>query len=119
VTPRHDAEAPTSSGHDVPVLRVEALRSQVGVRVAGEVDASVRDGWHAALAPWADVDDDIHLDLSALTFIDVRGVAELVELAQSPGKQRQVVLHQPPRVLRQVMDVLWPEASRWIVVATP
>ncbi|MBB5896183.1 STAS domain-containing protein [Kutzneria kofuensis] len=119
VTPRRDAEASTSRDCDVPALRVEALPDQVGVRVAGEVDATVRDSWHATLAPLVDVDGDIHLDLSALTFIDVRGVAELVELAHGLGEERQMVLHQPPRVLRQVMDVLWPDAPRLVMVAAP
>jgi hypothetical protein len=53
-----------------------------------------------------------------LTFIDVRGVAELVDLADGLGGERRVVLHRPPRVLRQVMDVLWPDAPRSIVVTT-
>ena len=117
--PRHGTEAPASADHDLPALRVEVLPNQVGVRVAGEVDATVRDSWHAALAPLADGDSDVYLDLSALTFIDVRGVAELVELACGLGEERQMVLHQPPRVLRQVMDALWPDAPRSIVVAAP
>ena len=119
MTPRHDAEASTTHGCDVPALRVEPLPNGVGVRVAGEVDVTVRECWHATLAPLADVEGDVHLDLSALTFIDVRGVAELVELAHGLGEERQMVLHQPPRVLRQVMDVLWPDAPRSLVVAAP
>ena len=119
MTSRRDAEAAASSDHDVPMLHVQALPNQAGVRVAGEVDATVRDSWHAALAALATVDGDVHLDLSALSFIDVRGVAELVELADGLGQERRLILHQPPRVLRQVMDVLWPEAPRSIVVATP
>lgn len=117
--PRHDAEAATPSDYDLPVLRVESLPDRTGVRVAGEVDATVRDSWHAALAPLADVDGDVHLDLTALTFIDVRGVAELVDLADGLGEERQMVLHQPPPVLRQVMDALWPHAPRSIVVDAP
>jgi anti-anti-sigma regulatory factor len=58
---------------------VESLPDRAGIRVAGEVDATVRDSWHTALAPLAAVDRDVHLDLSALTFIDVRGVAELID----------------------------------------
>ena len=119
MTPQYDAEASTSRDCDVPILRVETLPGQVGVRVVGEVDATVRDSWRAALASLADSDGDVHLDLSALTFIDVRGVAELIELAQGLGEERRMVLHRPPRVLRQVMDVLWPEAPRSIVVAAP
>jgi anti-anti-sigma factor len=103
----------------VTPLRVEALPNRAGVRVAGEVDVTVRDSWHASLAPLAEGDGDVHLDLSALTFIDVRGVAELIALAHGLGEERQMVLHQPPRVLRQVMDVLWPDAPRSIVVAAP
>jgi anti-anti-sigma regulatory factor len=112
VTPRHEAGAGDA------VLRVETLPCQVGARVAGEVDVTVRDSWHATLASLAAVDGDVHLDLSGLTFIDVRGVAELVDLADGLGGERRVVLHRPPRVLRQVMDVLWPDAPRSIVVTT-
>jgi anti-anti-sigma regulatory factor len=95
---------------------VEALPGRCGVRVAGEVDVTVRDSWRAMLAALADVDGDVHLDLSALTFIDVQGVAELVELADGLGEERRMVLRQPPRVLQQVMNVLWPHAPRSIVV---
>jgi ABC-type transporter Mla MlaB component len=116
VTPRREPEASAPCDGDVAVLRVEALPNQPGARVAGEVDATVRDCWHATLASLAAVDGDLHLDLSALTFIDVRGVAELVELADGLGEERRMVLHQPPPVLRQVMDVLWPDTPRSIVV---
>ena len=79
------------------------------VRVNGELDATVYDRWSAELAQLADVGTDIHLDLSALRFIDSRSASELVRLADTVSKGQKLILCQPPYVLRRILGALWPQ----------
>lgn len=56
------------------------------------------------------VENDCHLDLRHLQFIDIRGMGTLVDLAGElvPG---QLVLHNAAGWLRKVLDELWPSAA--------
>jgi anti-anti-sigma factor len=86
-----------------------------GLRVAGEIDLNSHRAWKQALRRMAGRSDEILLDLSELTFIDVRGTAVLMDLAELlPDGHRIVVRNAPPGLLR-VMQVLWPDGASAII----
>jgi anti-anti-sigma factor len=98
------------------MLRVEPVAAGSGLRVAGEVDASVHDRWRSSLDWAVGQGRDVHLDLSELRFIDGRGVALLVAAARRLPQGRWMVLHWPPSSLRQALEVLWPDDRSTIAV---
>lgn len=99
---------PQSPDQDDGLLTISALAGRVGLRLAGDVDASSHDRLRSALAalPAAGV-TAVHLELAGLDFIDVAGTRELIALMQShPGLC--LVLHDPPQSLRRVLALLCP-----------
>ena len=51
--------------------------------------------------------DDAHLDLADLQFIDVCGARALVSAAAKRHPGSQLVIHNPPRILRRVLELGW------------
>ncbi|WP_271219515.1 STAS domain-containing protein [Streptosporangium carneum] len=74
--------------------------------MSGEIDRTTRKPWEQALEELVVVGRDMHLELSDLTFIDVRGTWLLAEAAYSLPTGKKVVLHHPPYCLRSVLALI-------------
>lgn len=92
-------------------LVIVPLAGRAGLRLAGEVDITNHDQLRGALAalPAGGV-TAVHLDVSALCFIDVAGTRELVSLLRYDPRLR-LILHDPPPCLRRIIALLWPGAA--------
>ncbi|MEU1549690.1 STAS domain-containing protein [Nocardia sp. NPDC005745] len=100
-------------------LRTSRTSSPFGLRCAGAVDFTTRDAWRSALAELTAAKREAHLDLSALTFIDVHGTSILVEAAASRAPQApRIVLHRPPPMMLRILGVFWPSLPTIEVVHT-
>jgi anti-anti-sigma factor len=97
------------------VLTVEWLPGDVGLRVVGEVDVATAGEWAEVLAALQADDVPGRLDLSGLSFIDVRGVAALAEAARRLPSGR-LRLYRPPWCLRRTLDVVWTDEMDFIVI---
>jgi len=87
------------------------------VHLIGEIDVSNLRCLSDCLDEFAEATDDVHFDLSRLTFIDARGVAMLVEFADRARPARRVVLHGVPHVFRRILEILWPGGAGVAVVS--
>jgi len=75
-------------------------------------------------APWAEFlghglagADDIHLDMSGLSFCDVSGIRSLIEAAES-REQGRLLLHGLPNLLQKVMIATgWANLPHLVVVS--
>ncbi|AYN43850.1 STAS domain-containing protein [Streptomyces dangxiongensis] len=93
----------------MPRLDVYPLSGRTGLRAAGEVSLPTRGIWERALERAVREGDDVyHLELSALTFVDVAGAGALADAARRRGERRRLVLDRPPAVLPRMLDLLWP-----------
>lgn len=72
----------------------------------GEIDLVTRHGWTEVLAAMDGNDAPGRLDLSALSFIDVRGATALVDAARRMTPGTQLTLYRPPQCLRRMLDLL-------------
>jgi len=99
---------PQSPDQDGGLLTTSALAGRVGLRLAGDVDASNHDRLRGVLAALpADGSTAVHLELAGLDFIDLAGTREVMALTQShPGLC--LILHDPPESLRRILALLWP-----------
>jgi anti-anti-sigma regulatory factor len=105
---RDRARLPSSiHQHRTTVLTIAPLAQQPGLRLIGEVDLATHDLLADALSSMAVNGEDVHLDLSELSFIDLGGATLLVNLATRLGPHRHLVLHRPPQQLRRVIGLLW------------
>jgi anti-anti-sigma regulatory factor len=105
-------EAPSGVVAAAPALTVSPLTTRSGLRVAGEVGLATHHVWERALERAVHEDGDVyHLELSAVTFIDVAGAGALAAAAQEFGEGRRMVLDHPPHALRRVLDMFWPDLS--------
>ncbi|MGW7052308.1 STAS domain-containing protein [Streptomyces sp. NPDC054887] len=76
----------------------------------GEISLTTRPAWKQALHQLALSDEEAcHLELSAITFVDIAGVSALAVAAQSLPEGRRIVLEEPPAALRRMMDMFWPD----------
>jgi anti-anti-sigma regulatory factor len=105
--------ADTSSASPGPPagdLRVLPLTDRPGWQAAGEVSLLTRQAWEQTLSHLARSDEETcHLELSAVTFVDVAGVSALAMTAQGLPQGRRIVLEEPPATLRRVLDLFWPD----------
>jgi anti-anti-sigma factor len=86
-------------------LVVTRTHDPYGLRLAGEIDVSNSDVVAESMRLTMGESEHPHLDLSGLSFSDVSGIRALVELAQSLGDGRRLLLHGLPRQLRTIMQV--------------
>ena len=98
---------PQSPDQDGGLLTTSALAGRVGLRLAGDVDASNHDRLRGVLAALPADGTAVHLELAGLDFIDLAGTRELMALTQSrPGLC--LILHDAPESLRRILALLWP-----------
>jgi ABC-type transporter Mla MlaB component len=91
-------------------------------RIRGDLDAHVASRFGGALAGALRdkvTGDDLHIDLAEVGFVDVACAQLLVHAARAEPESRRVVLHDPPRLLRRLLDVLQRPASLVVVDGRP
>ena len=72
------------------------------------------DGTGQADAPGPD--DDLHVDLSLLEFVDVAGIRRIVKVADSAPEARRLVLHGLPPTIRRVMSIVgWADHPKLVI----
>jgi len=96
-------------------LTITPTADSAGLRLVGDIDLATAAALAAALDELVHGDGDVHLDLAELRFVDVSGASVVVSAAARLGADRAIVLHNPPSVLRQILDRFWPDAA-WIQV---
>ncbi|MFI9253300.1 STAS domain-containing protein [Streptomyces sp. NPDC053069] len=91
-----------------PWLDVYPLTGRTGFRAVGEVSLPTHGVWERALeGAVRDEGDVYHVELSALSFVDVAGAEALADAARRFG-ERRLVLDRPPAALPRVLELLWP-----------
>ncbi|MEU9189406.1 STAS domain-containing protein [Streptomyces sp. NPDC048484] len=105
-----EADPPdVSSAQPAGTLQVRPLVDRAGWQAAGEVSLTTRPAWERALGSLAQQDVEVcHLELSAVTFVDVAGVSALAVAAQGLPEGRRIMLEQPPAALGRVLEMFWP-----------
>ncbi|GAA3779989.1 STAS domain-containing protein [Streptomyces phyllanthi] len=104
-----DASAPFSTP-STGVLRVRPLPDRPGWRAVGEINLITRPAWEKTLRQLTVIDEKVcHLELSAVTFVDVGGASVLAAAAQGLPAGRRIMLHQPPAALGRLLDMFWPD----------
>lgn len=117
------AERPGDSrvGNLLMIVPLDALQSGSrpgGLKLIGEVDISNRQQLVDALEPYVHKEEqDLYLELEDLSFIDVGGVSVLVGVAERLSPQRRLVLGHPPRVLRRILELAWPDPAPMSMVS--
>ncbi|MBB2914677.1 hypothetical protein FHS43_005989 [Streptosporangium becharense] len=92
-------------------LWIVPLVTPAGLKVSGEIDRTTRGMWERALDGLVTGGGDLHLDLSELTFIDVRGTWLLTRAAQNLPPGDRVFLHRSPYCLRSVLTLIGSDPS--------
>lgn len=87
-----------------------------GLCAAGGIDLRSHNVWEHALRQAVGHDEEVHLDLTDLEFIDSRGAAVLVDAANRLTGGHHFVVHHAPPCFRRVMQVLWPEGIPTITI---
>lgn len=100
------------------LLTARPWRDRPGARLSGSCDLDTRQCLSAALGAVAAIPGPVvHLDLSAVVFLDAAAVAALVRAATAlSGQGRRLLLHDPPYSLRKVVQ-LFPDECAALEVA--
>lgn len=107
-----------SSARSTGTLQVRPLADRSGWQAAGEVSLATRTAWERALDRLALEDVEVcHLELSAVTFVDVAGVSALAAAVQGLPEGRRIMIEQPPAAVGRVLDMFWPDLPGVEVVA--
>jgi ABC-type transporter Mla MlaB component len=86
-------------------------------RLTGELDIAVVDELELALAAIG-ADHDVELTLDGCQFIDVAGARALISLARRLEPDYRLIVHEPPNVLRRLLELGWPELDADLVTIT-
>lgn len=90
-------------------LVVTRTLEPVGLRFAGEIDVTNSHAVAKSVGMAYSDADDVHLDLSGLSFCDISGIRSLVDLAETRATGR-LMLHGLPELLQTVLKVTgWSE----------
>ncbi|MFJ7272388.1 STAS domain-containing protein [Streptomyces sp. NPDC099050] len=100
-------------------LTAQPLRDRPGARLSGSCDLDSRPALGAALGFVTGIPGPVvHLDLSAVVFLDTAAVAALVGVAAAlNGQGRRLLLHDPPHSLRKVVEMFPDECAALEVAA--
>ncbi|MGW5849092.1 STAS domain-containing protein [Streptomyces sp. NPDC055254] len=112
------AGARAATGSTAP-LTVLPLPHLPGARLSGSCDLDSRNELSAALGTLTGMPGPVvHLDLSAVAFLDPAAVAALVGAAADlNGQGRRLLLHDPPYSLRKVVEMFPDECAALEVAA--
>lgn len=100
-------------------LTARPLRDRPGARLSGSCDLDTRPVLRAALGVVTRIPGPVvHLDLSAVAFLDTAAVAALVQAnATVTGQGRRLLLHHPPYSLRKLVEMFPDECAALEVAA--
>src|ERR1044072_8522294 len=111
-TPERPRSAGSPLQQPVATLTGGPLPDRAGWRAVGEISWATQAVWERLLGDLVDRDERVcHLELSAVTFVDVAGATSLVAVAQALEEGRRIVLCRPPTSLRRMLDLLWPDLA--------
>ena len=94
--------------YDNGILRITPTASPAGLAIAGEIDEATYPALVTSLHELADGYQDVHLDLSGVSYCDLAGLRAIVRLADDgpQGQARQVRLHNVPQHIRAVLAII-------------
>ncbi|WP_371614371.1 STAS domain-containing protein [Streptomyces sp. NBC_00454] len=100
-------------------LTSQPLGDRPGARLSGSCDLDSRQALRDALGVVTRIPGPVvHLDLSAVVFLDPAAVAALVKVASAlNGQGRRLLLHDPPYSLRKVVEMFPDECAALEVAA--
>jgi anti-anti-sigma regulatory factor len=103
-------------------LWLRPLRDRTGWRAVGEITSATCPAWELTLEQLTrrmTLREEIvcHLELSAVTFVDVAGASVLAGAAQDLSVERRIVIERPPATLPRLLDMFWPDLPVIEVVA--
>lgn len=100
-------------------LTAAPLHDRPGARLSGSCDLDTRQALSAALGVVTGMPGPVvHLDLSAVAFLDTAAVAALVQASAAlNGQGRRLLLHDPPYSLRRVVEMFPDECAALEVAA--
>ncbi|MEJ8645705.1 STAS domain-containing protein [Streptomyces sp. MS1.HAVA.3] len=112
------ADRRTGTGSATPLTALP-LQDRPGARLSGSCDLDTRKALSAALGVVTGIPGPVvHLDLSAVAFLDTAAVAALVQASAALGGQgRRLLLHDPPYSLRKVVEMFPDECAALEVAA--
>jgi anti-anti-sigma regulatory factor len=90
----------------VPLATFIATDAPSGVKIAGELDRSNAGAFARVLAARALVSPRVHVDLEAVTFVDLAGLRSVFELAGELPSGSVLVLRRPPMHVRRGLGLL-------------
>ncbi len=102
----------------VSALLLHPLSDRAGWRAVGEITAATCPAWERTLGQLPLREEFVcHLELSAVTFVDVAGASALAMAAQDLSTGRRIVVERPPTTLPRLLEMFWPDLSVIEVVA--
>ncbi|MFG2712916.1 STAS domain-containing protein [Streptomyces goshikiensis] len=109
----------SAGGGAAAILTAAPLRDRPGARLSGDCDLDSRQVLAAALGIVTRIPGPVvHLDLSAVAFLDAAAVAALVHASATFTAQgRRLLLHDPPYSLRKVVEMFPDECAALEVAA--
>ncbi|MER6251563.1 STAS domain-containing protein [Streptomyces sp. NPDC001584] len=114
------AHAGTGTGtRTAATLTARPMRDRPGALLSGSCDLDTRPILRAALGVVTRIPGPVvHLDLSAVAFLDTAAVAALVQAnATVTGQGRRLLLHHPPYSLRKLVEMFPDECAALEVAA--
>jgi anti-anti-sigma factor len=118
---RHPAYDDRSLAYDNGILRITETPRPAGLAIAGEIDEATYPALVTSLLDLAERHDELHLDLSGVSYCDLAGLRAIVRLADggSAGPARHVLLHNVPHHMRVVLAVTGWDALPGLAVEPP
>jgi anti-anti-sigma factor len=89
------------------VLRITQTASPAGLAISGEIDEATYPALVTSLHELAEGHQEVHLDLSGVSYCDLAGLRAIVRLADGggAGNARHVRLHHVPQHIRLVLAI--------------
>lgn len=101
---------PLRDAEELPALDVTRMPDGRGLRVAGDLDVLSVLQLEEALAD-ADLPVPLVLDLAGVTFMDGVGTSLLLRLARMRGAEKTLVLLNPSRSVRRILEIAVPDGE--------
>ncbi|MDX3455683.1 hypothetical protein PV396_27725 [Streptomyces sp. ME02-8801-2C] len=110
--------APVMSGNVGRGLLLHPLSDRAGWQAVGEITTVTCPAWERTLKLLPFRKEVVwHLEMSAVTFVDVAGASALAVAAQDLSSGRRIVVERPPATLPRLFEMFWPDLSAIEVVA--